>query len=887
MKKFTRPLLFTLITLFSFFAVVTGTFSWFINSLQMNIINLEGTSAGAYFAYGNGTSANPYGIRLPRHLYNLSWLQYCGFFNKDKDGNKVIDKQFYFELADDIDMDGWEIPPIGTERYPFVGNFNGQGHVISNVTISNKSSFSQKPIGITYDVIPEIVGLFGVVGKIDTLPYSYSTSVNQINNFVIDTITVESRTSETLIGLAAGYVNGTMQGVKVKGDATLDVNGQTSTALSDITENLSDYGLVGYSTKIGSGGNNYSQKLSEYYANGEDSGGGGDDDDWGGSFNSKTYTNLLYNLNHSTTSETTTTVSGDGGYVVKKTASTTQNPNNPTGHYAIYRLRDGSYVPLKFSDDTNSRASLNNTGYLVGSNIGTSATNASPKVSSYKMVNIQNAITNTQSTNMADTSKATNISYVDSKLEVLTYQDGWKRIRDSHNASNNSTNRAITSYTKTDLANFGFKKYEDSRNSLQTVLESSPFIHGIHFDNNIISTSNLLTVPANIIRVGGNRISTTYQLPKGSINFNLKERGIINFFAGTYNTSNITLNMFSLYKVTRSANGNITALDEIKKIYSSTSGDDYVYQHGNTKPSGADALLFDLDTVLKGTAPVINMMYYFELPVNAGEYAMGMVNGGSASQGAYMIYLDIGTNGDTPEVDEISGYSITTIASDNSFPIGIDFAPVTVTGNGGESIGIIIPSSGKGVVVLSVSNKQIAISDSSSITTYSFQGSKYTDSSPGNNEFNVTGDEPLDPESVSEFGTRVLNIHLALLNEDVYDVRITDILTDDSGSYSESSSTYELDSGSGFAPSTKSAIEALSTDLDLDLLRGLTIAVTLTRSAGNGAFTTAYDVANCSYNEKTIDVDIETSGSTISIGVEDDYTFKIGGTTYPDGSTYS
>ncbi len=883
MKKISRTLILSIVSLFGLFAVVTGTFSWFVNVLQMNVMDLEANSAGAYFAYGNGTSLHPYGIRSPRHLYNLSWLQYSGFFNKDEDNDGVIDKQYYFELASDINMSGWTIPPIGTERYPFVGNFNGGGHVISNLTISNKSSFEEKPTGVAYDVRPEIVGLFGVVGELDALPYTYSSSINEINNLIIDSINVESKTSKTLIGLAAGYVNASIEGIKIKGDAKIDVSGQTSTALSSITENLSDYSLVGYSTKIGSGGNNYSQKLSEYYNNDDSEGGGGGEDDWGGSFNSKTYTNLFYNLDHSKDGETTTIISGDGGYVVKKTSSTTLNPNN---NHVVYRLRDGSYVPLKFSDDTNSQASLTNTGYLVGSNIGTGV-NASPKVSAYKMVNLQNAITNTESTNMNTTNTKDNIPYVDNKLEVLTYQNGWKRIKDSHNENNNSTNRAITSYTKTDLATFGFKKYEDSRNSLQTVLESSPFIHGIHFDNNIISTRNLLTVGANIIRVNGTRVTTTYQLPKGSINFNLKEKGIINFFAGTYNSSNISLNMFALYKVTRSSNGNITALDEIKKIYTSNNGDGYVYQFGNTKPSDADTLLFDLDTVLKGTAPVINMMYYFELPVNAGEYAMGMVNGGSASQGAYMLYLDIGTNGDAKEVDGISGYSITTITSDNIYPLGVDFAPVSVSGNGGESIGISIPSSGNGVVIFTITTKEIGISDNSDITSYSFQGSKYSDSSPGNDEFNVTGDIPDDPVSISEYGTRVLNIHLALLNEEVYDVRISDILTSSTGDYNEDDSIYELNSGSGFVSSTKSAIEALSSDLDLELLRGLTIAATLSRTSGSGAFKTTYDIENCSYYEKSIDVDIDTNGASILVEVTTDYTFKIGGTTYPNGSIYS
>ena len=202
--------------------------------------------------------------------------------------------------------------------------------------------------------------------------------------------------------------------------------------------------------------------------------------------------------------------------------------------------------------------------------------------------------------------------------------------------------KIITNYTKTNLDSFNFHKYVDSRNALQEVLESSAFLHGIHFDNNAISTSSLLSVPANTIRVNGKKITTSYQLPKGSIDFNLKEEGLINFFAGTYNSSDVNLNFFSLYEVTRNNNGNITSLTQIKKIYNATSGDGYVYQTGNNKPSGAGDLVFDVETILHGNAPVKNMMYYFEIPVNAGEYAMGVAG---STQGAYMIYLDLGANG--------------------------------------------------------------------------------------------------------------------------------------------------------------------------------------------------------------------------------------------------
>ena len=83
------------------------------NQGETNTMPIDGSSSSGYFAYGDGSAENPYGIRIPRHLYNLAWLQYIGYFG---------DKQIYFELANDVDMSGWTLPPIGTEDNPFISH---------------------------------------------------------------------------------------------------------------------------------------------------------------------------------------------------------------------------------------------------------------------------------------------------------------------------------------------------------------------------------------------------------------------------------------------------------------------------------------------------------------------------------------------------------------------------------------------------------------------------------------------------------------------------------------------------------------------------------------------------------------------------------------------
>ena len=706
-----------------------------------------------------------------------------------------------------------------------------------------------------------------------------------------------SKSAQTLIGLAAGYVDGDMSGVKLDGKLTLDVDGQTSTAITSITDNLSDYGLVGYTTKTGSGGS-YSQKLSSYFNN-EENTGPGDEDDWGGSFNSKDYTLWFYDscspITTSSTDPNTKVVTGDGGYDLKFTASRITDPRNDQG---IYRLRDGAYIPLKFEDNTKSKASLSNTGYLVGSNILDprygDVGNASPKVASYRLVNIGNALSNTPYTNLKDTYNAsTNIQYESSKLEVLTYNNGWFRIVDSYNETNATNNTQIRNYTRKTVDELNLKKYNDSRETIEASLLNSEFIYGIHFDNNAVGVNNLLTIPANTARIGGAAVGTTYQVPKGSINFNLKEKGIINFFAGTYNTNDVNLNFFSLHQVFRNGS-NITDIKEINQIYQNTEtgGNSYVYRYSdNTYSAGtAGGLVFDVRNVLEANAPVKNMLYYFEIPVNAGEYAMGVAG---TTQGAYMIYLDLAANADLIDTDKVTAYSILTTRSGAPFPAGVDFLVTDAGNNGGESIGVVIASPSKGTIVFDItrgtSSDTIAVSSVSGTTQIG--GYSYRSERVGDN-ITVTGLSG-DPPDLSPSGERILSIHLIKLDASVYDIRVTDQL-DSEGVIT--SSIYEVDSGSGFEPSTYEAIVMLSEEINITLpsdatnypksLRNLEIAAILTRSDGTGEFATTYDTENCSCRDKIVDVDIEKNGATIAITVTEGYTFLIGGVAKVTGDTY-
>ena len=270
MKNRIKVALFTALSVVTAAAAVSATFAWFFASVKLPDYDYLAQSAGAYFESGNGSFESPFIISRPRHMYNLAWLQDMGAFNRqevDEDGyGVVVDgkpkiKQYYFKIKPTLqdvglDMNGLVIPPIGTEQYPFLGNFDGSGAVISNFTVSNSfsdyanhprivSNFIESDDGVNQ---PRVIGFFGVVGEKGEGNYSYSPGVNQLNNFALDDFEVKSMTDTVLTGLAIGYLNGATSNVAVKsGDLTIGA-ANTNYLDADLTDNLSDYSVIGYAT---------------------------------------------------------------------------------------------------------------------------------------------------------------------------------------------------------------------------------------------------------------------------------------------------------------------------------------------------------------------------------------------------------------------------------------------------------------------------------------------------------------------------------------------------------------------------------------------------------------------------------------------------------------
>lgn len=279
MKRFgfKKPLLFALIgALFSGTLIGISSFGWFVNyryndtsvSSEININYFNGGNGSAPVAgqtYNGGEKEGPFQIHNSTQLYHLAWLQDMGYFNTINDAGNL--NQTYFILTADIDMDGKTLPSIGTEDYPFVGNFNGNEKTISNLKVTNsttKSDYTDNPTSKNpnlHDDVGEIVGFFGVVGTLEgdisspsaTLGgYTYDTTINEIHDFIIRNCVIETKTTNALVGIAVGYLNGYMNNVGVvNSDISLGSTGSLKAKYGRFSDNFSDYSLVGYSSQKG------------------------------------------------------------------------------------------------------------------------------------------------------------------------------------------------------------------------------------------------------------------------------------------------------------------------------------------------------------------------------------------------------------------------------------------------------------------------------------------------------------------------------------------------------------------------------------------------------------------------------------------------------------
>ena len=664
------------------FAFVAVTFCWFSRGELLNFRDDFGSAKASYFGGGDGSSEEKaYVISSSTHFYNLAWLQYLGYFNAAGGANNGR-LQSYFKLTKNIDMRELQrngtvsaLPPIGTEQYPFIGNFNGNGHKIDNVFVSNlMSDLIVRPTtyktatddnnnevlavygttGTTTKAV-NIVGLFGVTGDYgvsadakgvvsgsneytnkfkDSLssPTAATTSgadevyygVMKVGNLYTDNLSVKSASSKTLVGLAAGYASASLNNVGVY-RCSITVNAG-ATGLSDSAP-LSNYSLLG----------DYNDAVITWAEKPSGSGGGGSGNDWGGSIDfydlSKRITYIL-NKNQQYNSFTITNSKNNMGlngisFTYKTDKVLYEMQGNQINIYGQ------SYFPLNVDTEkefkNENRATITNNGKTI-----TYATTDyfSDSTKTEEAVLTKNpgfiTTTNNQYETTHDIWKNSKIgaslgftksgasypsgTYNEDNLVMLNIDESGNlsRIVDGDNTTNNKNLNDIQSTKEaTEL-----HRYAEVKKEIKNFLTN---------DNNYIygwtwNTSDTSTIKGTFKMNG---INYTDVLAPG-IDFIVGSSGYITAIFCPNANGGGGNKLFTLYKVTRNGdNGTPTATKVAGKIPTET-GD------------------FDIKSAL----------LYLEIHVDAGEYFISAdVDSGAntsdnkgANTSAGLMYLDIGAN---------------------------------------------------------------------------------------------------------------------------------------------------------------------------------------------------------------------------------------------------
>ena len=589
-----------------------ATFAWFDNSVGSLDFptNFGGSSMAAYFNGGNGSQGTPYEIANPTNLYNLAWLQYLGYFNL-RSGLNNGRAQTYFKLTSNIDMSEVAsylkaLPPIGTSEHPFIGQFDGNNKTVSKLNVSNKredygvyptnAKFDSSGILTTCadaaDATPsqiEFVAMFGVVGDFNewvTKSSAYtgndnnvefcdsraepapnpSPDPNKANQFFygsmnvgsmyVDNLVVKSYTDNTLVGLAAGYVAGSLKNFGVYRSTINLAGGSKGTTLAktiDANGNQVAYGnTVSKFSIVG----DYDTTLVGWTE--KPSGSSGDDNDFGGSVDMRTLNRRIDYITAKVgafpSKGVLTASDNDFGIGIRQGNPTPEfywNPQNLTDNQNVY-LNDGTFLPLNVNKKkmgidsfevaegeeqtvniTGSGSSityhinseyarmsseimeLTNTGYIVGKGL--------PTYPGYIRSRIQPIASGSNGgiyKSLGFFSTQLSAVYDKGSFEMLTIGTDGKTYRILDDVKT-STTTALSDYidgsVRFDASPLNFKEYEVVRNNFDSSMKDAKVVHGFHFMQSLpysSTTGENLVAKANesksIVSRNGVLIDKTY-----------------------------------------------------------------------------------------------------------------------------------------------------------------------------------------------------------------------------------------------------------------------------------------------------------------------------------------------------------------------------------------
>ena len=666
------------------FSLLPITLAWFSAGYEGH--NFEGEALLGYFESGDGSEETPYIIANAKHFYNLAWLQNIGAFENRTPHFKIVPEE-----GNTLNMAGTlmgtkneagAIPPIGTVDQPFVGTLDGNGVVIQNLWVStDETDWYERPIGYTQFPSGSGIGLFGNVGF----------GAN-ISNFFLENVEITA-TVDGDLGIIAGYVDGDISKIGVK-NAKISFKDEKPCLIS------SDYSLVGFKEENvvwddlpleGEGEGGSGEGGSGEGGSGEGDGSGsspipGDDATWGGSVDMMDLNKRLsyiigaaddvakndystYNYNHlnfvgiGSGRSTPYKTSGKVIYFSKDTLLPLNIDKDAMLFTDEKDGNNGSKTTEAYkSASQKETVSHTNTGYLVGGGSGTSS--SAIRLRAYTITyGSYNGIYKS-----LGTAKVTNGTFDGANFEMLTVTPNGNTyvIQDPYNEKASTYLDLHYTPKSYDDPALGFTQYYKLagetdvgvRSALVNTLQGEELFHGIHFMPHIdVQNLNTTTFDAQIFKKNTLTTLKNYEAIDGALNFTVSSAGTITAIAATNFMSSGTHSLFYLYQIERDPSSNaISTVTEIKTIHKNnnvqTGETLYAYNLVNADPLKY-TLVYDSSTMNQLTEP--GAAYYFEIPVNAGDYAIGCKSGDKA--GAYLMYLDIGANGNAENEDSGEGGS--------------------------------------------------------------------------------------------------------------------------------------------------------------------------------------------------------------------------------------
>ncbi|MBQ3019472.1 MAG: InlB B-repeat-containing protein [Clostridia bacterium] len=163
------------------------------------INNSEQKTPLMQFSGGNGTAENPYLISNEAQLL---------LANNNLNAS--------YRLISNIDITG-VFSPIGTEKNPFNGTFDGNGYTITNLTIESVP-YTGENITMT-----PTTGMFGTIGRNGVVKNINLRALQVTSDYHKDSITPENDTSYFCIGGIAGTNKGIISNCSISGDSVITV----------------------------------------------------------------------------------------------------------------------------------------------------------------------------------------------------------------------------------------------------------------------------------------------------------------------------------------------------------------------------------------------------------------------------------------------------------------------------------------------------------------------------------------------------------------------------------------------------------------------------------------------------------------------------------------